>query len=432
MTISDKAMMGKDGFLFLNGRDSNNLLGHLTGEEPVRASALSIHAHNREIIAGLKVPFLGIIVPEAHCAYPEHLPDGIRISEERPVRKALVHMADGYHYALDDMLAFKRDIGAVYTGRDSHWTEPAALACYKALRERIGRYHPMQLAYEPSYDAEVGDLSTNEMQIVIAKERMRLSRGTQSYSIVFASMILNHGNVMVTYNPAGQGRCLAFGTSFSTRLTPAYASDFEEVVFCYGTTVDPVLVELVQPDCVISELPERFLHFPSIAIPGSTLISLLLMHDQSVATHPVLQPRTTVPPRVAALGAFFAGAYEIAAGKPARAFMQVIEERSLAFAESVSLLAPLLVETEQRGALRSVLSGQFFHRGQLARVSKLVDEGKLGVGQLSLLPESEMGLLTHIRILIRAGQHLRARQVLHRLLTRFEVGREAEYYAKIL
>ena len=433
MIISDKAMMGSNGFLFLNGKDSNNLLGHLAGTEGLRKAAHTIHQHNRAVIEAMGLPFLGMIVPEAHCLYPEHLPDGITISEDRPVRAVLADMAPGYHYMLPQLQAYKAAGGTVYTGRDSHWTQPAALECYRALRGQIGRTGPLELAYTPSDSWETGDLSMGSPQELMAAERLRIAQLETNYTNVFASRILNHGNVMVLYNPKGKGRCLAFGTSFSTRLVPAYASDFAEVVFCYGTTVDPVMAQLVKPDCVICELPERFLHFPAFAVEGSTLISLLLgLHDHKGKSTAQLKATVPVPDDVAALGAFFAGANARAMGQPARDFMSALERESPGLAERVALLAPFLREPMAKTGLRLLLLGQYFNRGLLAQVARFVDDGLLDIGRLALVPDSEAGLLTQIRILIRAGLYQRAGTTLDKLLIGFDEGPEASYFATML
>lgn len=433
MKISDKAMCGREGFLFLNGKDSNNLLGHLTGTAPLPSSAFTIHEHNQRTIDALEVPFLGIIVPEAHCVYPENLPDGTTISETRPVRQVIAKMAKGYHYPLDDMLAYKAKGGTVYTGRDSHWTQPAALECYKALRKTIGRKGALKLAYTPSLDAETGDLSTSSYQQVVKNERRLISELRTSLINVFSSRILNHGNVSVTYNPKGKGRCLAFGTSFSTRLVPAYASDFQEVVFCYGTTVDPAMVSLVEPDCVISELPERFLHFPSYAVEGSTLISLILgLHDHKGTSTAQLKATSTVSNQVAELAGIFAGSNARAMGQPARKLMRHLEQTIPELAERITLLTPFLDEPMEKRGLRLLLSGQFYNRGLLAHVSKLVDSGMLDIARIALVPNSEAGLLTQIRILLRAGLNVRAENTLGKLKEQFGIGPEAQYYDTLI
>jgi hypothetical protein len=86
----------------------------------------------------------------------------------------------------------------------------------------------------------------------------------------------------------------------------------------------------------------------------------------------------------------------------------------------------------QKTALRLLLSGQFYNRGLVAQVSKFVDDGLLDIGKLALVPNSEAGLLTQIRILIRAGLNIRAAERLEHLFAQFGTGVEADYYATLL
>jgi len=434
MTLSAKAMPGRDGFLFLNGRDSNDLLGHLAGDRPLPDAALSVHRQNSAVIAGLDVPFLGIVVPEAHCLYPWLLPDGVRVSETRPVRRVLPEMAPGYVYALDLLAGWRDGGGVVYTGRDSHWTQPAALQCWRQLRPRLGRTHDFKLAYTPSEENEAADLTIAATQDVVAAERRLLAYAGCSYRMVFASRILNHGNVMVVHNPGGTGRCLAFGTSFSSRLVPAYASDFAEVVFCYGTAIDPFMVDLVRPDCVIAELPERFLHFPALSGRGNTLVSLMLGladHRDAPGSHQVhLGEETGLTRPLLKLQRFLAGARAHVDDPPARAFMRRLETIDPELALRIALLQSFLPPGEPRVALRLLLSGQFYNRGTLGGVSKLIDDGRFGPGQAALLPDSENGLLARLRLMLRAGLEHRARDALETVLERYGPGPETEYYRR--
>lgn len=434
MTISEKAMRGRNGFLFLNGKDSNNLVEHLQGEVAVQPSARRVHTANREVIAGLNVPFLGIIVPEAHCLYPEELPEGMAPpSPDRPVNMVIDDMAPGYVYPIDVLLAYKEAGGVVYTGRDSHWTQMAALETYRALRGRLGRTHDFTLAYEPSIAAETGDLTMDSREQVIAAERKAQVRSNLGYENLFASRVLNHGNVMVLHNPQGQGRALAFGTSFSGRLIPAYASDFRELVFCYGTTVDPFMVDLVAPDCVICELPERFLHFPALSVRGGTIVGLLLgLNDQrNIASALVARPGL-VPESLRDLVGLFGACQDLATGKPAPQLLRSLEAIDMNLALRVALLAPALALPHSKGGLRLLLSGQFYNRGVLRKAFHMIDGQELGLRELPLIPDSENGLLAKVRLFIRAGLPGHAREALTRCIALFGHAPEAEYYEKQL
>lgn len=435
MAISRKAMEGRDGFLFLNGLDANNLLDYLQGIRSIGAGAMHVHAMNRAVIARLDVPFVGIIVPEAHVIYPEKLPDGVTIADDRPVTQAIGHMAAGYVYAQDILRGFWQRGGVVYTGRDSHWTQTAALETYCALRSRLGREGPFIPAYRVSNNNETGDLADADLRTVIAAERTaQRVLGEVGYTLVYASGILNQGNVAVAHNPAREGRCLAFGTSFSTRLVPAYASDFRDVVFCYGTTIDPVMVELVKPDCVICELPERFLHFPSLSVPGAALISLSIgLREQAGQEAPRLAARKGLPEDLARIQALLASAAPDGRGLAGQPLMNALEAVAPDVAHKLALLATIgFAEPNDLQALRLVASGQFHNARILAKMARLVDDYRLGVGHLPLLPPSEGGHLTRIRTLIRARLFRAARREHEALVATFESRQETDYYGKLL
>lgn len=432
MGISEKAMMGRDGFLFLNGRDSNNLVDHLQGKIAVLPSAHQVHQANRTAIRQLEVPFLGIIVPEAHCLYPEMLPEGmVPPVPIRPVYRVLDDMAEGYVYPLEILAAYRAAGGTAYSGRDSHWTQLAALEAYKALRGRIGRNQPLDLAFDPSIDPETGDLAISSRDQAVATERLAQVRTQLGYRTLFASRILNHGNIMVLHNPKGRGRCLAFGTSFSGRLVPVYASDFEEVVFCYGTTIDPFMVDLVQPDYVISELPERFLHFPALNIRGSTLVGLLLgLNDQKDISRTQVANPTAAPEGLRALLRLLSGCANLAMGKASHQVLGTLETYDMDLALRVALLEFLLARPVNKHGLRLLLSGQFYNRSVLGMAFRMVDTGEIGLREAGLIPDSENGLLVRVRLFLRAGLPAHARAALSDCLTRYGVSPEACYFTE--
>ena len=435
MQISDKAMRGRNGFLFLNGKDSNNLVEHLQGVAEVLPSAYRVHEMNRRLVENLEIPFLGIVVPEAHCVYPEELPDGVNApTERRPVNRVLSAMASGYVYALNILKEYKLAGGTVFTGRDSHWTQPAALETYRALRGTLGRSHEFQLSYEPRNDAEVGDLAIGLRDHVIAAERLNQSQIRLGYRTLFASNILNHGNITILHNENGNGRCLAFGTSFSTRLVPAYASDFREVIFCYGTTIDPFMIDLVRPDCVISELPERLLHFPALAVRGGTLVALVLgLSEQRNPTLPTnLDLGTEGPSSLNEITKVIGSAASLARVKTAGSLLKSIESVDLDLGFRFALLMRHLNEPNSALSLRLLLSGQFYNRIVIRKASEMIDSGQLGLTDVPLLPDSENALLAKIRIYLRAGLPGHAAETLARTTTMFGDSHETEYYRDYL
>lgn len=434
MGISDKAMMGRNGFLFLNGNDNNDLLGHLQGEIPLREAALAVHTHNKEVIDGARLPFLGIIVPEAHCVYPELLPHGVPApSCVRPISKVVASMATGYTYPIDLLLDYKASGGIVYTGRDSHWQLKAAYETYVSLRNRIGRTHDLVPTFDLDSDSEVGDLTLSNRSEIVAAERVAMLRRFQVDDLVFSSNVMNHGNVMAFHNRAGSGRCLAFGTSFSLRLLPAYLSDFEEVVFCYGTTVDPFMIDLVRPDFLISELPERFLHYPSFSIRGASLFSMLLGISSEGPVRSNLHPQSPrLPEHLRKLVTVLDQGARFSTAHSKSSFPRLLEDFDMDIALRAVLLRVFLDRPGYKIGIRQLLSGQFHSRLILEKVSGLIDTGDISLRDINLIANHENGLLSKVRLFIRSGLDAHAKKTLDECLSTFGTSSEAAYYQRYL
>lgn len=81
--------------------------------------------------------------------------------------------------------------------------------------------------------------------------------------LVFDNAITNQGCIRVFRNPSApqQARLLIFGDSFGTNLAIAFSGVFAEVTYAYRPAgFDPVLARLVEPDYVLLEITQRFLH----------------------------------------------------------------------------------------------------------------------------------------------------------------------------
>jgi len=244
---------------------------------------------------------------------------------------------------------------------------------------------------------------------------------------VFSNGILNHGSVSVILNPQGIGRCLAFGTSFSSRLVPAYGCDFRETIFCYGTAVDPTLVNLIEPDAVIVEMPERFIHYPTIAVSGGTFVSSILAsqspeykgivldlkHKTSHNTESFIKMQRQLCRPVRSLGdleSFDESEYEPADAEKIRAIREVIARGAMTM------------------PLRMLASGQYRRNGILYSAFDMIDRGEIRLQDRAILPDTEMGGLALIRLLIRGGKIEEAVQVLAHTKEAWGISPETEYY----
>ena len=403
--ISPKAVRGRNDFLFVGGFDSNNLMNHMTGASMLTAAALEIHRQNFARLKTLPCPHLVVIVPEAHVLYEENLPEGMTLSPDRPVSALLREFGDDIYYPRQDLLRLKAEGGVVYTGHDSHWTEMAALEVYGHMRRRLGRDFPMAGTYTPNLAREVRDLRVSTPEEAREREAEARKHPHGSYLCYFANSILNHGNLSALYNAKGQGRCLAFGTSFSTRLSPAYANDFQEVLLCYGTTADPLMVELYKPDVVIVEMPERFVHFPASTVAGGLLLSSLIISRTSDFNGPAIDRLAAMPLPVSD-AVLIARDLLLSGREPEReaAALDRLAVYSSEVADKAHAIAGIAHNITVPNVLRAVVSGQFTNKAVIQAMLSMIQRGELDGAPADIFPPTESGLASRAQLALRNGR----------------------------
>lgn len=429
--ISGKAIQGKADFLFLGGADSNDLMVHLTGELKLSPAAKYIFSRNLVNLDGIKCPWTILIVPEAHCIYSDLLPCDKEIHPQRPAIEVSRRWEEHVIYPVEYLNKLRREGVAVYTGDDSHWTEVAAFRTYELIREKLGRNFPPCGGYTPKEDREAKDLRYGND--VHRRERDIREFGNVPFKSVFTNGLLNHGSASFLFNPKGQGRLVAFGTSFSTRLCPAYATDFREVFFFYGTAADSWIIEKCDPDAVIVEMPERFVHYPSLGRRGGVPLGALLASNESGELgRRRINTSLPISDCMRDFSLFFGGLSDLIgpAKLGLKVFGSTIAPDSVLFA--VEACIKLAEKFEERRWLRMLIGGQYRRDGLLYKLFQEIDRNSFDEQSVALFPDSEMGILGRIRYYLRAGDRYRASSLLECLYLNFGLSREAEYYAAFL
>lgn len=431
----EKVIHGKNDFLFLGGADSNDLISHITGKQKLSENAKLIWRENIRNIESRFPNAVGLIVPEAHVIYNDFLPDDIVLAKERPVHSVMEITSKTFNY-VETLLRNARAEGVeVYTGNDSHWTEEAALLAWKRIRGKLGRDFEFISHYIPDSRREHRDLLT---KIINEEEAKLLPAAPQTASnaeMVLSTNILNKGLIALFSNKnAPPGRLLAFCTSFSTRLSQAYAADFREVLWVYGTAIDWSLVQDWAPDEVLVEMPERFLHAPTIDAP--TPISLLAViarasldavsrrcfYFNPTASELSLESRNLAE-RLRVVDTWLGSA--LLEGRMPRS-SELLEQGLTDAAVEVALAV------RENPKLFRLLVGMARDDATLYEAFRAVDEKKLHSNHLLWLPNSEMVSLTKIRALLKEGRDSSARIQLNDHVGRFEASAETEYYRSYL
>jgi len=265
-----KVIEGKDGWLYL-GRDRNDVISQVTGKFRLSGQALLRWQLVLEMRAAwierLGGRYVMLVPPNSHAAYPEHLPDEVVMSEDRPVRqieKAL-RERDSYArmvYPLEQLRA-GHAVRHTYSLTDSHWNAWGAFLAYReamaAIDDGSGRRVLDANDVEFTERVVVGDLGNKveprrEAVQIGAKVRDAKAR------LVSDNRVRNNGRVVVyECEEASEGTCVVFGDSFSYATLRFFAESFRRLVFGHTVQVDADTVFQERPLAAINIMNERFL-----------------------------------------------------------------------------------------------------------------------------------------------------------------------------
>ena len=260
---ADKFLVGRNNWLFLNN-DSNNVIAQVTGNLAFNAGDLRawrILLDLRRAWAesrGARYAF--IIAPNKECVYSEMLPDGLSVSESRPVRHLLADL-DEYRsvrpiYPIDALIAAK-ETRHTYPMGDTHWNWYGAWLAYLELAKNLN-LTPINEDQVVFYDAQrPGDLSEKLGHAdLVTRAKIRNNKA----SLVSNNKIAAHGNLLVFENEdRSLPRAVLFRDSFSAQLTDYLSQHFSRLVAVWQPHFDFSILNEEKPDIIISEQAERFL-----------------------------------------------------------------------------------------------------------------------------------------------------------------------------
>jgi integrase len=261
-----KVVAGKDGWLFL-ANDQNDVIAQMTGG--LRLSRQELEAWRTTVegrIENLDVPYLFMVAPDSHCIYPEKLPEGVVVVDERPVHQLIAHLGEltGVRtiYFADDLLRAKSE-RAVCVSVDSHWSEFGAFVAYRRIMEELTQWLPARcLGREDIFFYEermTGDLGSKLVPARFVSQSISRLRYPSS-RLLFDNCIENIGSVVVTQcREAPDVNCLLFGDSYAYPLLKFLSESFRRVVLAHTPVVDFDLIRRERPDVVLSLIAERHL-----------------------------------------------------------------------------------------------------------------------------------------------------------------------------
>jgi hypothetical protein len=270
----DKVLRGRSGYLFLQN-DSNGVLDQIQGRRilsPAELEQWEVFLRGIDGAAlerGTRVLYL--VAPNKECVCAEHLPEGVEVSERRPVRQlqALAARLDlratRMIYPLEALRRAEPEF-ATYPKGDSHWSDYGAAVALEAL------YEPMGIQRE-SVDVPETDAFRTEFRNAdllsklggVCIEEQPVLRRRPVAMLVQDNGVLNTGR-RLELRPGGKiegsQRLLVLHDSFGEWLIPPLAERFAATTAIWNASLSQAVLEQEHPDLILFERAERFLIVP--------------------------------------------------------------------------------------------------------------------------------------------------------------------------
>lgn len=285
---TEKVLIGRDGWLFMNEPKTESNTGRAPSQEMLADAWAETFRRRGQWLAQRGIQYLVIPAPDKQAIYPEFMPDGARLTPLPCAGELLGRKLEGdpavEFIALRPLLQQAKRERAVYYRTDTHWNEDGAYVAYRAILERLAKRWPNvkpldRQAFDEKIEPYVGDLTRMlrlpedipEQAHFLHPRRPSARRINREVPLDDRLWSPRHIEPQVwgTGN-AALPRAVLFHDSFAERLLlPVLAEHFEWLVFCPSESGDPNVIERFHPDLVIHELVERKINWQKpFSAPG--------------------------------------------------------------------------------------------------------------------------------------------------------------------
>ena len=298
--VGEKAVVGKDGYLFL-GNHYARVIDKAEGKFPYTQEEVEQWAD------GLKkledwfekrgIVFLFVIAPNKSSIYPEKLPDTIVYSEGDTITDAIVKAAKKRGVALLDLrpvLRRKKGKETLFFKTDTHWNNKGASIGFEATMRSLGArsghvYSLPKYSLRPTRTIS-GDLAgflkikeilspRHELEFVydfnksipVCHGYIDSKNRTLKQCQMVENPILNvyaEDQYMINKRAENPEKLLLIGDSFSTATSQLYNATFATLwKFHHSRLYGKALADFVEkyrPDIVIYQVVERDLYTPTL------------------------------------------------------------------------------------------------------------------------------------------------------------------------
>lgn len=259
-----KVLRGLDDWLFLDNDTNQSVeqhVGRLLLEPQCQHQWRLYFSQSQHYQRLWQVPFALLIAPSKEAVYPQFHPKPR--AELTAIEQLLAITPVGYPLVYPQS-QLRAATSPSFPKTDTHWTTfGASLASVElAVKLGISREQVTTLFAADHYReiSQCGDLGNKLFPQQRSNELLQASFSCYK-NIVYDNKLPNFGRIMVVFNPNAlhEGHCLQFGSSSSYSMLNFQTRIFQLVTLIHTAgNVDPTMVDLFQPDVVVSQTNARF------------------------------------------------------------------------------------------------------------------------------------------------------------------------------
>jgi len=255
-------LYGKEDWLFLKD-DSNRVQEQIAGTYPLPESFedrwVELFNYRAEMARKIRYRYFYGIAPNKECIHAEQLPEGVKVVEDRPVRKVL-KAAEGrvdHRYYYEPLRRAAQMGEDVFVRGDTHWNHTGALLAFNEVMRGLDLPEMCLQEFE-------GELRQIEADLSIKLGRLCptlvLKVRDPKFRLVDNNQVNNVGQRRIyEHEDKSLPTCVFFRDSFTSHQLEMFASRFSRIVFLWQPNIDYGIVTAEAPDVVINQQVERFL-----------------------------------------------------------------------------------------------------------------------------------------------------------------------------
>jgi len=229
------------------------------------------------------ISYYFVISPEKSTIYPEFLPNRINKVQQTTRYDQLMeylqsNQSDFEYLDTKKILLEQKDIAPypLYYQTDSHWNSYGAFIIYQNLMDLIDNDFPSTLTLDETHfniyceNTSGGDLTRlisatdhySDHEIIFERIKGTPYYHNENQAIPEKLKQYNRPTIYHYCETCPDITVLVLRDSFSNALIPHISKTFRHTRYVYSHSMTEELITAVQPDIVIDEIAERFLHRP--------------------------------------------------------------------------------------------------------------------------------------------------------------------------